>query len=135
MIRYKEFWGNQPGENDELLINGLEPVHAGAVPVGKRGERVLRVRLGRQEESTLERRTGAQQAAVHPGRAGVHPGSRTADAIVSYQLKSRGGGPLRTLNVPNWEGANNQIADLLERLRQPQVLRRRHGAGYPAFLG
>src|SRR5438034_5476448 len=23
MIRYKEYWGNEPGQNDELLINGL----------------------------------------------------------------------------------------------------------------
>ena len=23
MIRYEEYWGNEPGENDELLVNGL----------------------------------------------------------------------------------------------------------------
>jgi len=28
---------------------------------------------------------------------------------VHYQLKSRRGGGLRTLNVPNWEGTTNQV--------------------------
>jgi hypothetical protein len=29
---------------------------------------------------------------------------------VSYQLNSRGGGGMRTLNATNWEGTTNQVA-------------------------
>jgi hypothetical protein len=36
------------------------------------------------------------------------PGSEPPTAIVHYQLKSRNGGGLRTMNVPNWEGTKNQ---------------------------
>ena len=70
-IRYKEYWGNEPGQDDELLVNGLELCTRGAVPVRKEGERLLRVRLGRQGRKHAQRRTGAEPAAVHPGRAGV----------------------------------------------------------------
>jgi hypothetical protein len=37
------------------------------------------------------------------------PASEPPNASVSYQLNSRGGGGLRTLNVPNWEGVTNQV--------------------------
>jgi len=37
------------------------------------------------------------------------PSSSPPNATVSYQLSSRGGGGLRTLNVPNWEGTTNQV--------------------------
>jgi hypothetical protein len=32
MIRYKEYWGNQPGENDELLIKSLNVCMAALCP-------------------------------------------------------------------------------------------------------
>ena len=37
------------------------------------------------------------------------PASSPPNATVSYQLKSRLGGGLRTLNIPNWEGATDQV--------------------------
>ena len=51
-------------------------VHADPVPVGKEGERVLRVQLGRQGRKHAERRTGAEPAALHPGGAGIPAGQR-----------------------------------------------------------
>jgi len=35
--------------------------------------------------------------------------SSPPNATVSYQLLSRGGGGLRTLNIPNWEGTTDQV--------------------------
>ena len=45
------------------------------------------------------------------------PGTTAADptapappnATVSYQMKSRTGGGLQTLNIPNWEGTTDQV--------------------------
>ena len=37
------------------------------------------------------------------------PGSEPPTATVSYQLRSRGGEGLRTLDVPDWEGLTNQV--------------------------
>ncbi len=109
MIRYKEYWGNEPGQNDELLVNGLEGLHGETVSLGKEGERVLRVQLGRQGRKHPERRTGLSKLPFIQAAQVYIPGSTPPNAIVSYQLNSRGGGGVRTLNVPNWEGTTNQV--------------------------
>jgi len=36
MIRYKEYWGNEPGQNDELLVNRLEVCTASLCPCRRR---------------------------------------------------------------------------------------------------
>jgi hypothetical protein len=37
------------------------------------------------------------------------PASSPPNATVSYQLNSRGGGGVRTLSIPNWEGTTDQV--------------------------
>ena len=37
------------------------------------------------------------------------PGSSATHGTVSWQLVSRGGGPVRTLNVPNWDSATDGV--------------------------
>ena len=37
------------------------------------------------------------------------PGSSPPTRTVSWQLDSRGGGPVRTLNVPNWDSATDGV--------------------------
>jgi hypothetical protein len=37
------------------------------------------------------------------------PGSSPPDATTSFQLVSRGAGPTRTLNVPNWDALTDGV--------------------------
>jgi hypothetical protein len=55
------------------------------------------------EEPTLSKLPFVQAAQV------LIPAHEPPNATVPYQLNSRGGGGLRTLNVPNWEGTTNQV--------------------------
>ena len=53
IIRYKELWGNQPGEDDELLINGVNVCTAALCPWTKEVNAFFAFNWEGKEESTL----------------------------------------------------------------------------------
>jgi hypothetical protein len=108
MIRYKEYWGNQPGENDELLVNGLNVCTAKLCPLKKEVNAYFVLNWKGEEKSTLEEEPALSALPFIQAAQVFIPGSEPPTAIVKYQLKSRTGGGLRTLDVPNWEGTKNQ---------------------------
>jgi hypothetical protein len=108
MIRYKEYWGFAPGENDELLVNGLNVCTASLCPLKKEVNAYFVLNWKNEEKSTLEEEPALSKLPFIQAAQVFIPGSEPPTAIVHYQLKSRTGGVLRTLNVPNWEGTKNQ---------------------------
>jgi hypothetical protein len=108
-IRYEELWGNEPGQNDELLINGLELCTAHLCPWEKEVNAYFAFDWEGKEESTLNEEPALSQLPFIQAAQVYLRGATPPDEIVSYQLKSRLGGGLRTLNVPNWEGTTNQV--------------------------
>jgi hypothetical protein len=109
MIRYKEYWGNQPGENDELLVNGLELCTASLCPYEKEVNAYFAFDWEGKEESTLKEEPVLSQLPFIQAAQVYVRGASPPDEVVSYQLNSRGGGGLRTLKIPNWEGTTNQV--------------------------
>jgi Lipase C-terminal domain/Lipase (class 2) len=109
MIRYKEYWGNQPGENDELLVKGLNVCTAALCPWEKEVNAFFAFNWEGKEESTLNEDPVLSKPPFLQGAQVYIPSSTPPNATVPYQLNSRGGGGLRTLNVPNWEGTTNQV--------------------------
>ena len=108
MIRYKEYWGNEPGQNDELLVNGLELCTPSLCPWEKKGNAFFAFNWEGKEESTLNEEPALSKLPFIQAAQVYIPAHEPPNATVSYQLNSRGGGGLRTLNVPNWEGVTNQ---------------------------
>ncbi len=102
IIRYKEFWGNEPGQNDELLVNGLNICTAKLCPWEKEINAYFAFDWEGKMESTLNEEPVLSQLPFIQAAQVYVPGSTPPDATVSYQLRSRGGGGLRTLDVPNW---------------------------------
>ena len=109
MIRYKEYWGNEPGQNDELLINGLNICTPTLCPVSKLVNAYFAFNWEGKEESTLNQDPVTSALPFLQGAQVYIPASSPPNAIVKYQLSSRGGGGLRTLNIPNWEGTTDQV--------------------------
>jgi len=62
-----------------------------------------------KEESTLNEDPVTSALPFLQGAQVYIPASSPPNAIVKYQLNSRGGGGLRTLNIPNWEGTSDQV--------------------------
>ena len=102
MIRYKEYWGNQPGENDELLVNGLNVCTAKLCPWEKEVNAYFAFNWEGKEESTLNEDPVLSKPPFLQGAQVYIPGATPPNATVAYQLNSRGGGGVRTLNIPNW---------------------------------
>jgi hypothetical protein len=109
MIRYKEYWGNEPGQNDELLVNRLEVCTPSLCPWAKKVNAFFAFNWEGKEESTLNEEPALSKLPFIQAAQVFIPASEPPNAIVSYQLNSRGGGGLRTLNVPNWEGVTNPV--------------------------
>jgi hypothetical protein len=108
-IRYKELWGNEPGQNDELLINGLELCTAKLCPWGKEVNAYFAFDWEGKEESTLNEEPVLSKLPFIQAAQVYLRGASPPDETVTYQLSSRGGGGLRTLKIPNWEGLTNQV--------------------------
>jgi pimeloyl-ACP methyl ester carboxylesterase len=109
MIRYEEYWGNEPGQNDELLINGLNLCTEALCPVSKLVNAYFALNWEGKEESNLNKDPVTGALPFIQGAQVYIPAASPPNATVSYQLKSRIGGPLRTLNIPNWEGTTDQV--------------------------
>jgi Lipase C-terminal domain/Lipase (class 2) len=109
MIRYKEYWGNEPGQNDELLVNGLEVCTPSLCPWEKKVNAFFAFNWEGKQESTLNEEPALSKLPFIQAAQVYIPAHEPPNATVSYQLNSRGGGGLRTLNVPNWEGVANPV--------------------------
>jgi predicted esterase len=108
-IRYEELWGNEPGQNDQLLINGLELCTAKLCPWEKEVNAYFAFDWEGKEESTLNEEPALSKLPFIQAAQVYLRGHTPPDEIVHYQLQSRLGGGLRTLNAPNWEGTTNQV--------------------------
>jgi len=109
MIRYEEYWGNEPGQNDELLINGLNICTETLCPWEKLVNAYFAFNWEGKEETTLKEDPVTSALPFIQGAQVYIPASSPPNATVKYQLKSRNGGGLRTLNIPNWEGTTDQV--------------------------
>ncbi len=102
-IRYKELWGDQPGQNDQLLIDGLNICTPELCPISKQVNAFLTFDGNRNGRTDMTRDpvVGAlpfiQAADVFVAANAAH------DGTVAFELRSRGGGPPRTVKTPNWE--------------------------------
>src|SRR5204862_2471145 len=105
-IRYKELWGDQGAENDQLLVNGLNVCTPGLCPISKQVNAFFafdRNRDGQTDLSSPDPVLG-QLPFIQGGDVYIPAGSPPS-GTTSFQLISRGVGPVRTLKVPNWDSS------------------------------
>jgi pimeloyl-ACP methyl ester carboxylesterase len=116
VLRYKEFWGDQGAQNDVLSFNGTNACNPATCPIDKRVNAIFAYDRG------LDGRTDTSSPdpvfSRLPFITGVDifmPASRPPNGTVSVSLRSRGEGPVRTLNFPNFpsttDGAVVQFND------------------------
>jgi len=109
-IRYKELWGDQGAQNDRLLINGLNICNATLCPISKQVNAFFafdRNRDSRTDLSSPDPVLG-NLPFIQGGDVYV-PSSPSANGTATWQLDSRGGGPIRTLKVPNWDSMTDGV--------------------------
>lgn len=108
-IRYKEFWGDQPGESDQLLINGLNIATPALTPATKQVNAYFAYDRNRDGQTDLSEDPVLGALPFIQGADVFIPSSLTHDGTTTYQLISRGGGATRGLNAPNWDALTDQV--------------------------
>jgi pimeloyl-ACP methyl ester carboxylesterase len=109
-LRYKELWGDQGAESDRLLINGTNVCTPGLCPISKQVNAFFAFDRNRDGQTDLSSPDPVLSALPFITGADVYmPASSPPTGTVSFQLISRGTGPTRTLNVPNWDSLTDGV--------------------------
>jgi Lipase C-terminal domain/Lecithin:cholesterol acyltransferase len=111
VTRNKEFWGDQGSQNDVLTINGTNVLNAATSPQTKRTIGLFGFDSGSDGASNLSAPLPAFFAL--PFISGVDlaiSAARPPAARIAIRLRSRGRGPARVVNVPNFASSTDRIS-------------------------
>ena len=110
IIRYKELWGDQPGQTDVLKINGLSVCTASLCPITKQVNAYFAYDRNGDHQTDLSQPDPVLSQLPFITGADVYvPGDTPPTHTTTFELVSRGTGPVRTLKVPSWESGQNTI--------------------------
>ena len=111
VTRNKELWGDQGAQNDVLSINGTNVINAATSPQSKRTIGLFAFDSGADGQSNLSAPLPAFFAL--PFISGVDlaiPAARPPTGRISVRLRSRGRGPVRAINFPNFPSATDRVS-------------------------
>ena len=117
--RYKEMWGDQGAENDIVEVNGTNVCNAATCPINKRVIGMFAFDKGSDGVSNVAAPIAAFFA--QPFISGVDlfiPASADASGTASVDLLSRGVGPVRTVNFPNFPSTTDRVTVQLNDFEQ-----------------
>jgi pimeloyl-ACP methyl ester carboxylesterase len=121
-IRYKELWGDQGAESDQLLINGLNVCTPTLCPISKQVNAFFAFDRNRDHQTDLSSPDPVLGRLPFIQGADVFiPASSPPDDVSSFQLLSRGAGPLRTLRTPNWDSTSDGVIIQWNDFEQPTI--------------
>jgi uncharacterized protein/lipase/lipase (class 2) len=107
-IRYKELWGDQGAESDELLVDGVKVCTPTLCPISKQVNAFFAFDVNRDGQTDLSSPEPVLSELPFITGADVFMhASSPPDDTISFQLTSRGAGPPRTLNIPNWDSVTD----------------------------
>jgi pimeloyl-ACP methyl ester carboxylesterase len=111
IVRYKEFWGDQGAESDTLSVNGVNLLNPATAPIDKRVIGMFAFDVGSDGASNVT--TPHPVIFSLPFLSGVDlfiPAATPPSSSVSVSLRSRGAGPVRTLNFPNFASSTDSVS-------------------------
>jgi hypothetical protein len=110
VLRYKELWGDQEGQNDVLAIDGTNVCVPAICPISKQVNALFffdRGSDGRTDLSSPDPRFSALPFVV---AADVFaPAAIPPTGKATVELRSRGGGPARAVNFPNFASLTDTV--------------------------
>jgi hypothetical protein len=103
-IRYKELWGDVPGQTDVLRINGTSVCTAKLCPWTKQVNAYFAFDRNRDHATDLSMPDPVVGNVPFLSGGDVFiPASPAATGTTVFQLRSRGAGPTRTVRTPSWD--------------------------------
>ncbi len=152
-VRYKELWGDVPGQTDVLTINGTSVCTASLCPWTKQINAYFAFDDNRNRQTDLTSDPVIGNLPFIAAGDVFIPSSPTASGTTTFQLRSRGAGPLRTVTTPNWDSLTDGVlvnwndyepSEVAAPAAKPKPKRRPHrpahrrhrsGSSGPAFTG
>lgn len=108
-IRYKELWGDVPGESDVLTMNGLSVCTAALCPWRDQVNAFFAFDRNSDGQSDLSSPDPVLGSLPFMSAADVYlPASSDATGTATFELSSRGG-PTRTVRTTNWDAAAHSV--------------------------
>jgi pimeloyl-ACP methyl ester carboxylesterase len=130
VLRYKELWGAEGAQSDELTLNGTSVCTPTICPTAKQVNALFFYDRGLDGRTDLS--SPDPTFSQLPFITGVDvflPAARPPTGTVTTSLRSRGSGPVRSLNFPNFtsttDGAVLQFNDFEQPVGGPSCLPRR----------
>jgi triacylglycerol esterase/lipase EstA (alpha/beta hydrolase family) len=112
-IRYKELWGDTGKQSDVLRINGLSVCNAVLCPWKHQTNAFFAFDRNRDGKTDLSTPDPVLSSLPFITGADVFiPASTPATGTTTFQLRSRGAGPVRTLKIPNWDSTTDAVTIL-----------------------
>jgi pimeloyl-ACP methyl ester carboxylesterase len=111
IVRYKELWGDQGPESDQLSINGTNVLNPATAPITKRVIGLFAYDVGSDGVSNVSQPIPVVFGL--PFLTGVDlfvPAASPPAGKVAVSLRSRGAGPLRTVNFPNFPSSTDSVS-------------------------
>jgi pimeloyl-ACP methyl ester carboxylesterase len=102
-IRYKELWGDVPRQTDVLRVNGTSICTAELCPWTKQVNAYFTFDANRNHKTDLTPDPVVGSLPFIQAADVFVPSSPTASGTTTFQLRSRGSGPVRTVRTPNWD--------------------------------
>jgi hypothetical protein len=110
ILRYKELWGDQGAESDVLSLNGTSVCNEVLCPISKQVNAFFFYDRGLDGRTDLSTPDPIFSALPFITGADVFvPAARPPDGKLTASLRSRGAGPVRTLNVPNFPSTTDGV--------------------------
>jgi pimeloyl-ACP methyl ester carboxylesterase len=111
MVRYKELWGDQGSENDVLTVNGTNVINAATSPISHRTNAMFAFDQGSDGVSDVSSPIPVFFGIPFVSAVDLFiPAASPPTGTVRVALTSRGSGPTRKLNFPNYPSSNNTIS-------------------------
>jgi pimeloyl-ACP methyl ester carboxylesterase len=110
VVRYKEFWGDQGSQNDVLTVNGTNVINPATAPISHLVNAMFAYDQGNDEMSNLSAPIPTFFALPFISAVDLYiPASSPPNGTVSVSLRSRGQGPVRTVNFPNFPSTSDVV--------------------------
>jgi hypothetical protein len=109
-VRYKKLWGDQGAESDQLLVDGPNVCTPGLCPISKQVNALFVFDRNRDRQTDLSTPDPVFNALPFLQGADVFiPAGSLPNGTTTFQLLSRGAGPLRTLKTSTWESTTDGL--------------------------
>lgn len=121
IIRYKELWGDQGAQNDQLTVNGLRVSNSTTCPLSKEVNALFVADFNHDGKSeTNETWRPYQSLNYFVSSVDVFaPAQTPPTGKVTVGIRDRGAGKRRTLTFPNWSAPTDVVTVQLNDFDQP----------------